>query len=163
MGEGDIEQSGGMGRGPADHPVGAPLRFGDLRHTVVGEDLEGELLVLRRYQSPDLGLELVGVHLVHALVLGRNDDVDPVRLVADVLVDPSELHLELLGSEADGTEDADAPGVGDRGHDVAAVGEGEDGELDAQLAADFGVHRWGSFGGSGPVAEGDRPVVPPGR
>ena len=135
-----VEQPGGMGRRPPDHPVGAPLVLGDLRDAVVGEDLEGELLVLGRHQAPDLGLELVGVHLVHALVLGRDDDVDAVGPVADVLVDPGELHLELFGGEADGAEHADAAGVGDGGHHVPAVGEGEDGELDAQLLADLGVH-----------------------
>ena len=57
-----------------------------------------------------------------------------------MLVDPGQFDLELLGGEADGAEDADATGVGDGGDDVAAVGEGEDGELDAQLAADLGVH-----------------------
>ena len=121
-------------------PLERPLVLGDLGHAVVGQDLEGELLVLGGDQAADLGLELVGVHLVHALVLGRDDDVDAVGPVADVLVDPGELHLELLGGEGDGPEDADAPGVGHGGHHVAAVGEGEDGELDAEPVADLGVH-----------------------
>ena len=40
-----------MGGGPADHPVGGPFAFGDLGHAVVGEDLEGEFLVLWRHQA----------------------------------------------------------------------------------------------------------------
>ena len=44
---------------------------------------------------PQLGLELDRVDLVHALVLARDDDVDAVGLVADVLVEPRQLDLEL--------------------------------------------------------------------
>ena len=86
-----------------------------------------------------LGLELVGVDLAHALVLAGDDDVDAVGLVG-VLVDPVELDGELLGGEADGAEHAEAAGVGHGGDDVAAVGEGEDRELDAELVADLGAH-----------------------
>ena len=32
------------------------------------------------------------------------------------------------------------PGLADGGHDVPAVGEGEDGELDIQTVTDLGVH-----------------------
>ena len=35
----------------------------------------------------------------------------PYGLIADVLVDPVELDLELLGREADGAEDAEAAGL----------------------------------------------------
>ena len=77
---------------------------------------------------------------VHALVLVGDDDVDAVGVVADVLVDPVELDLELLGREADGAEHAEAAGLADRDDDVAAVGEGEDRELDAEVVADGGVH-----------------------
>ena len=51
--------------------------------------------------------------LAHALVLAGDDDVDAVGLVADVLVDPLELDLELLGGEADGAEHAEAAGLAD--------------------------------------------------
>ncbi len=138
--EGAVEETLGVGRRPTDHSVGLPLTFGDLGHAVIGQDLEGEVLVLGWDQPADLGLELLRVHLVHALVLGRNHDVDAVGAIADVLVDPRELDLQLFGAEADGAEHADAAGVGDSGDHVAAVGEGENRELDAQRAADFGVH-----------------------
>ena len=59
-----------------------------------------------------------------------------------MLVDPGQFHFELLGGEGDGAEDADAAGVGDCSHHVAAVGEGEDGELDAEAVADLSVHGW---------------------
>ena len=52
----------------------------------------------------------------------------------------SQLDLELLGREADGAEHAEAAGLADGGDDVAAVGEGEDRELDAQLAGEVGLH-----------------------
>ena len=57
-----------------------------------------------------------------------------------LLVDPVELDLELLGREADGAEHAEAAGLADRDDDVAAVGEGEDRELDAEVVADGRVH-----------------------
>ena len=53
-----------------------------------------------------------------------------------MLVDPVQLDLELLGREADGAEHAEAAGLAHGGDDVAAVGEGEDRELDAELVAD---------------------------
>ncbi len=59
-----------------------------------------------------------------------DDDVDAVGVVADVLVDPVELDLELLGREADRAEHAEAAGLAHGDDDVAAVGEGEDRELD---------------------------------
>ena len=83
---------------------------------------------------------------VHALVLVGDHDVDAVGVVADVLVDPLQLDLELLGREADGAEHAEAAGLAHRDHDVTAVGEGEDRELDAEVVADGRVHA-GSFGG----------------
>ena len=57
-----------------------------------------------------------------------------------MVVDPRQLDLELLGIEGDGTEDPDAAGIGDGGDDIAAVGEGEYGELDAESVADLCVH-----------------------
>jgi hypothetical protein len=54
-----------------------------------------------------------------------------------VLVDPVELDGELLGREADGTEHAEPAGIADGGDDVAAMGEGEDRELDPQLIAEL--------------------------
>src|SRR5262249_48846480 len=69
-----------------------------------------------------------------------DDDVDAVRPIADVLVDPLELDLELAGLEADGAEDAEAAGAAHRRDDVTAVAEGEDRELDAKGVAEGSVH-----------------------
>ena len=69
-------------------------------------------------------------------------------MVADVLVDPVQLDLELLGGEADGAEHAEAAGLAHRDDDVAAVGEGEDRELDAELVAERGVHACSLMGRS---------------
>ena len=65
-------------------------------------------------------------------VLRRHDDVDAVRLAVDVLVDPVELDLELLGRERERAEHAEPAGLAHRGDDVAAVAEGEDRELDPE-------------------------------
>ena len=62
-----------------------------------------------------------------------------------LLVDPVEFDLELLGGESDGAEHAEAAGLADRDHHIAAVREGEDRELDAEVVADGRVHA-GSLG-----------------
>src|SRR6478736_3024117 len=76
---------------------------------VVGEDLLGELDVLLGHERVELLLEHLGRQIggVHALVFVGDDDVDAVRVVADVFVDPLELDLELFGREADGAEHAE--------------------------------------------------------
>jgi hypothetical protein len=63
-------------------------------------------------------------------------------MVADVLVNPIELDLELLRREADGAEHAETTRLADSDHDIAAVGEGEDRELDAEFVAYRGVHAY---------------------
>ena len=57
-----------------------------------------------------------------------------------MLVEPGQLHLELVGAEADRAQDTETAGVADGGGDVAAVGEGEDRKLDAEAFAQFVVH-----------------------
>ena len=73
--------------------------------------------------------------------LGRHDEVDAVGLAVDVLVDPLQLDLELLGREVQGAEDAHPAGPADRGDDVAAVAEGEDREFQAEVAGELCAHR----------------------
>ena len=84
----------------------------------------------------------------------RHDDVDAVGLAVDVLVDPVQLDLELLGREGERAEHAEAAGLAHRGDDVAAVAEGEDRELDAELVADRCTHgrplRSDGYGGRRP-------------
>ena len=80
------------------------------------------------------------VALLHTGQLLRDEDVNAVGLPADGVVDPPQLDLELLGGERRRPEDPEAPAPGDGGHDVAAVAEGEDGILDAELIADAGAH-----------------------
>ncbi len=118
------------------------------RNAVVGEDLLGEIDVLLGDQVVQRLLEHLRRQVggVHALVLVRDDDVDAVGMVADVLVDPVQLDLELFRREADGPEHAEAAGLAHGDDDVAAVGEGEDRELDIELVADGGMHAC-SFGG----------------
>ena len=61
-------------------------------------------------------------------------------MVADVVVDPVELDLELLRGEADRAEHSEAARLADRDHDIAAVRECEDRELDIEVVADGRVH-----------------------
>ena len=138
--EGYLDLRCGRRGGPAEELIGPALAFRKLRHAVIREDLVGKLAVLFRDGGEQLLFELLGVDLAHALVLAGNDDVDPVGLVTDVLVDPLELDFELVRWETHGAQHAEAAGTADRRHDVAAVTEGKDGELDPQLVTQFGTH-----------------------
>jgi hypothetical protein len=151
----DLRGSGGLG--PAQQLQCVVVAVVD-RNAMVGEDLLGELNVLLRHQSIELLLEHLGRQVggVHALVLVRDDDVYAVGVVADVLVDPVQLDLELFGSEADRAEHSEAAGLAHGDNDITAVGEGEDRELDIELVADGGVHACSSFGA---VAELKRVLV----
>ena len=70
----------------------------------------------------------------------RHDDVDAVRLPADVLVDPVELDLELIVRVGERAEHAEPARAADGRDDVAAVAEGEDRELDPELLAESEFH-----------------------
>ena len=61
-------------------------------------------------------------------------------MVADVLVDPVELDLELLRGVSDSAEHPETAGLTDGHHDVTAVGESEDRKLDIEVVADGRVH-----------------------
>ena len=74
-------------------------------------------------------------HIVH-----RHGEVDTVGTTVDVLVDPVQFDLELLGAEGQRTEHTEPTGIGDRCHDIATVGEGEDGELNPQTLRDRCAH-----------------------
>ena len=118
-------------------------RFGpafELRHSVVGQDLLDEHPVLVGDHGPELSFEFDRVEFTHPLVLSGNHDVDAVRTVADVFIEPGQFHLELFGAEADRPEHAHPTGVGHGGGHVAAVGEGKDRELNAETFAELVVH-----------------------
>src|SRR6266540_1445643 len=85
--------------------------------------------------TTSLGGELSG-----AGVLLRHHDVDAVRLAVDVLVDPVELDLELVVRERQRAEHAETARLADGGHDVAAVAEREDRQVDAEHLARAGLH-----------------------
>src|SRR5262249_38297502 len=92
-------------------------------------------LAQRRRQALLVVEALLAVDRLH-----RHHDVDAVGLAAHVLVDPGELHVELLGGVGERAEHAEAAGPAHRRRDVAAMGEGEDRELDAELLAQLVAH-----------------------
>jgi hypothetical protein len=57
-----------------------------------------------------------------------------------MLIDPAELDLKLLWSEADRTKHPETAGFAHRDDDITAVREREDRELDGELVADGSVH-----------------------
>src|SRR4029077_18045284 len=125
---------------PAEQLAHRALALGQLRDAVVGEHLVGEAAVLRGGRLAQHLLELLRVDLAHPLVLDGDHDVDAVRPVADVLVDPAALDLELLGRKSDGAQHPDASGLADGRDHVAAMAEGEDGKLDPETITDVCPH-----------------------
>jgi len=133
MGQRDVEQSlPGVTRqaGPGQpqllrRDVMPGKQFGDIG-LVVGGDALGQL---GARQPLALALELRG-----------HDDVDTVGPALHLLVDPGEFLVEPIRGEGRAAEHTEAAGIGDRGNDVAAVAEGEQREVDAELVADRGLH-----------------------
>ena len=115
---------------------------GHRRDAVLGEDLLDEVTVLLRDHRLELAFEIAGLDRGTRLgrERGRHHEIDAVRLAVDVLVDPGELHLELVGGEVQGPEHAESAGVGHCRDDVAAVAEREDRELDAEGVTDWCTH-----------------------
>ena len=148
--EGDVElRAGPLGR--EDHPgagvahgaatrgrLAVAVAVGQLRDVVTAEDVGDERDVLGRDEATH-GLDRQAA-LVGALVASGHDQVDAVRAVADLGLDPVEVDLELLGAVRSGAQHAHPPGLGDRGHDVTAVAERQDRHVDAEHLGDGGAH-----------------------
>ena len=97
---------------------------------MVCQQLGRELTMLRRDRLSQLLLEPNGVQLPHPLVPLRDDQVDAVRLIAHVFVDPLALYFELLRGESHRAEHSESARVRDRGDHVPTMREGEDWKLD---------------------------------
>ena len=115
--------------------TGVGRQLGD---AVAVEDVVDELTVAggdhvlqRRHREPAL---------VGAGVLGGHDQVDAVRAIADLGLDPVEVDLELAITVAGGAEHAHAACLRHGDDHVAAVGEGEDRQVDAEHVGDRGLH-----------------------
>ena len=107
---------------------------------MLGQQLVDPVAVMLRDHLLQLLAHPLRVELAGTLVLRRHHHVDAVRLAVDVLVDPVQLDLELLGRERQSAEHAEAAGLADRGHDVAAVAEREDRQVDAEHVAHTCLH-----------------------
>ena len=131
--------SGAMPGGRHVHgPPGDVLVAGQRRHAEVVQEAVEEGLVLGRQAGGHAGgveAAVVGAHVL----LGQQQ-VDAERRAARFLADPGQVVVELLGGVGHGAEHAEAAGAAHRRHDVSAVAEGEDRELDPQQVLDPGVH-----------------------
>src|SRR5215217_8820561 len=78
--------------------------------------------------------------LALAFELGRHDEVDAVGLPADMVVDPRQLLVELLGRKRRRAQHAEPARVGHRRHDVAAMAKREEREIDTELLTDGWLH-----------------------
>lgn len=116
-------------------PAGADPFLG--LDAMVDQQLGDEFPVFRR---DSVGQLAVGQVLALALEFRRDDDVRTVGPAADVIVDPGEFPVELLGGVRRRAQHAETAGVGDGGDNVAAMAEGEERKVDAELFADAGSH-----------------------
>ena len=96
---------------------------------------EGQVLGRQQPIGIVLGLALGAV-----LVGGGHQDVDAVGPAADVIVDPLQFGIDPLRAHARQAQHAQATGLGDLDHHVAAVREREDRRLDAEHLAQAVVH-----------------------
>ncbi len=142
--ERDVDLGARGGVGPAEEVVAAGHLLGEWRHAVLGEHLLDPVAVLLADHLLELTLEHVGIDTFGQLHLGRHHEVDAVGLAVDVLLDPLQLDLELVGREVEGAEDAHTTRPADGGDDVAAVTEGEDRKFEAQITGELCTHvsRW---------------------
>src|SRR5580658_5072206 len=87
--------------------------------------------------------------ILNLLRFGRQQHIDAVRTPADVLIDPLQLQLELIGRERGNPEHSDPACFGDFDYHVSAMRKPEDRDLDAEHLANPGTHgclpiRWPS-------------------
>ncbi len=134
VGEGALDLGQRGGEGPAQQTIGLFFlgEFGDAR---VAQQLGGEIPVLLGHRCAQLRFELVGIHFAHALVLARDDGIDPVGLVADTLIDPLQFGFELLDGEAYGAQDPKTACLADLDDDVPAMGECKNWNVDSKPVA----------------------------
>ena len=107
---------------------------------MVPEQLIGELEVPLRHHLAQLPLQGIGIHLASPLVALGDDHIHRVGALADALVDPRQLLLQLLDREADRAKHAKPPSLADLHHHITAMGECEDGILDPKTLANLGAH-----------------------
>ena len=81
------------------------------RDAVACEQVHCEVAMPLRNHLLQLGFKLLRVHLVHSFVLGRNNDVDAIGAVANMLVEPLEFSFELFGGKPNCAEDAEPTSI----------------------------------------------------
>ena len=144
MGEGDLDLLAALLVHPAEQALGPLVLLAERRDAVLGEHLVEPLAVVLGDHRLQLVGHPVGIELARARIRRGHHHVDAVGLSVDVVVDPVELDVELLGREGQCTEHAEPAGAAHGGDDVAAVAEGEDRQVDAERVADARVHYWTS-------------------
>ncbi len=140
MRERDLDVSAGDVLGPANHAL-RPVAIAERRQFEAFDELGHVVPVPLGNHAADLVDQIFRRGAVHVGRLLGHDRVNAVRLSIDVLVDPVELDLELLGAEADRSEDAKSARLADGRHDIAAMGEREDRVLDPKHVAQWCAHR----------------------
>ena len=138
VGEGDVEERGDARRRHVHRLAGDVLVAGQHGYAEVVEQAVEEGPVLGRQPGGHAG----GVEpsVVGADVLLREQEVDAERGAAALLPDPGQVVIELVGGVADGAQHPEPADTAHGRHDVTAVAERQDGELDPQLVLDPSAH-----------------------
>src|SRR5205807_8845538 len=104
-------------------------RSSDLRrHVVAAQEIVDPRPVLLWHEAAQLAA--IEPSLLGAGELLGYEQVDPVGLALYLLLDPTEVDIELLGTVGDGAEHAAPAGIADRGDHVTTMTEAEDGDVD---------------------------------
>src|SRR5680860_1418361 len=140
MGERDVEQwLVALGRDVHSPDAATPVGFvGQRRDVIADEELVDELAVLGRDDLREL--RRVEAAFVGAGELLREQQVDAVRPVADLFLDPTEVDIELVGRVGHRAEHPETAGPTDLGNDVSTMTEREERELDAEHLAGSAPH-----------------------
>ena len=139
MRKGDVEDGTGAGLAHVVADAVAHHLVPEVRRVdvVIGEETLDVAFVLEGNPVFEF---LAGQPALLAVHARGDQQVDAVWFSADAFVDPGEFDLEGFGGVAGGAEHAETACAADAGHDVAAVAEGEQREVDAEQCACFRVH-----------------------
>jgi hypothetical protein len=132
VGKRHVHQRAGRGIRPAQELPGGLLTFGQGRHAVFREHVVDELPVPFRDGLGDLFDQHVRIEDARAFERGRHDHVHPIGCAVDLLIDPRQFPLQLVGREPQGAQHAEPAGLADLGHHRRMHAEREDRVVDAE-------------------------------
>ena len=114
------------------------LVVGEGRNVVASENVIDERDVLRGNELSNV-VECESAGVASSVFCGH-DEVDAIRSVTHLFFDPREVDRQLFGRVGDGSENSHTAGPRNGGDHVAAVGEGENGNIDSEKFGNGSLH-----------------------